>query len=162
MYDLALLCDTRDICWNGPAHLSLDHDSVPFGDNRLNYFDSKIRDRLRKGVPNDVDSAADRHDTLAAIRGVSTESPICTKSGHTFDIVSVIGRKKLLCGRREISRIRFHICSCVTPSIRTTDSVLALFRWCRAGTNARWLRREAKGGPIKRAGGHQNQPCHRS
>jgi hypothetical protein len=35
VYVLALLCNARGFRWYGPAHLGLDHDGVPFGEDQL-------------------------------------------------------------------------------------------------------------------------------
>src|SRR5580704_2466111 len=43
------------------------------------YYDSKIRDGLWKGAPDDVDAATNRHDALAAIGSVSTSCAIGEK-----------------------------------------------------------------------------------
>src|SRR5580704_8976710 len=73
------------------------------------YYDSKIRDGLWKGAPDDVDAATNRHDALAAIGSVSTSCAIGEKSGHAFDIMSVRCGETLLRVRCEICRVRFHL-----------------------------------------------------
>src|SRR5271154_3127285 len=68
VHDLTLFRDRARVRGNRPAHLCLNHNAVSVADDRLNYFDSKVRDRLRKRLPDDIDAASNRHDTLATIR----------------------------------------------------------------------------------------------
>jgi len=71
-YDLAFLCDAKGIRWYGPAHYRLGYDGTAFAEYHFNYFDSEIRDGLRKGAPDNVNAASNRPDTVSAIGRISS------------------------------------------------------------------------------------------
>src|SRR5580698_392276 len=96
VYVLALLCDPRNFCRYGPAHLGLDHDCVPVGRDQLDHFDSEVRNCIRKGAPNNINATTDRHDALAAIRCISSYCAICAKSEHAINVVGIVGSEELL------------------------------------------------------------------
>src|SRR5260370_10857464 len=69
-YDLALFRYAWPIRGERPAHDSLDHHGRYLGEDHLHHLDSEVRDDLRKGTPNGVNAATNRHDTIAAVGGV--------------------------------------------------------------------------------------------
>jgi hypothetical protein len=95
--------------WYRPAHHSLDDGGVSFSEH-LDYFDAEIGDGLRKGAPDAVKAAPNRHNTVTAIRSVSSLCIISAKSEHAFDIMSVIGGEELF-GDRFYIFVIFHIIS---------------------------------------------------
>src|SRR5271170_548213 len=94
-HDLRLLCDAGYIRWYRPAHHGLDYDRVSFGKHHLDHFDLEIGDGLRKGAPDAVEAAPNRHEAVSAIGSVSSLCIISAKSEHAFDVMSVIGGEKL-------------------------------------------------------------------
>jgi hypothetical protein len=70
------------------------NNGVSLGEH-LDDFDPEIRNGLRKGAPNAVDTAPDRHDTVPAVGDVSSLRVVSAKGEHPFDIVHVIGGEKL-------------------------------------------------------------------
>src|SRR5271169_3088902 len=96
VYVLALLCDPRNFCRYGPAHFSLDHDCVPLGRDQLDHFDSKVRNGIRKRAPDNIDATTDWHDTLAAVRSISSECAICAESEHAINVVGIVRSEELL------------------------------------------------------------------
>ena len=62
----------------------------------FHHFNSKSRYGPRKGTPDGVNAAPNRHDTVFAIGGISPEGVLGANSKHAIDIMSVIGREKLL------------------------------------------------------------------
>src|ERR1700684_594883 len=111
VYVLALLCDSRNFCRYGPAHFSLDHDSIPISRDQFDHFDSKVRNGIRKRAPNNTDATTDWHDALAAVWGISSQCAICAESEHAINVVGIVRSEELLGSRYVVFRIRFHLCA---------------------------------------------------
>jgi hypothetical protein len=117
-YDFTLLRNARSIHGHRPAHDGLDYQGRFLGKDYLYYLYSEVRDDLRKGTPNGVKATTNRHDAVAAVRGVPSLGILSTEREHLVDIVSVIGGEELLRGALEISGARIHLmarggCVCV-------------------------------------------------
>ncbi len=78
------------------------HDGVLFAWDHLGYFDPEVRYGLRKATPDFFEAATDWHDTVLAIGKVSSLCGVSAKSQHAFDVVSVVGGKKLFGDRLHI------------------------------------------------------------
>src|SRR6202049_2206157 len=111
MYVLAFLCNPMHFGRYRPAHLGLDHHCVPLGRDRLDHFDSEVRNGIRKRTPNDIDATTNWHHALAAVRSISSKCAIRAMSKHAINLVCIVGSEELLGDRYVIFRILFHLCA---------------------------------------------------
>src|SRR5271167_3703957 len=66
VHALPLLCNPMHFGRYGPAHLGLDHHYVLLGRDQLDYFDSEVRNGIRKSAPNTINATTNWHHALAA------------------------------------------------------------------------------------------------
>src|SRR5712671_2831673 len=101
--DLTLFYEVRDIRRHRSTDQRLHYDGVLFGLDHLDDFGPEVGDGLRKAAPNLFKAATDWHDTVLAVGGISSLSPVSANGEHAVDVMRVIGGEECLSDRFQIS-----------------------------------------------------------